>query len=605
MVSRRDWLRAAAAAAVAGMVGTAPVTAVDAADAAADPIDRRAVVGRHNVVRTRSRRGSPLQVGNGRFAFGADVTGLQTFVPFNTLSDWGWYAAPLPPGRTIDELAWPDWLSHGRQVPYDTGDPAHPQLTAWAFANPSRINLGRIGLTLRRADGTAAAESDLADVRQELDLWTGTLTSRFTLDGAAVTVRTACHPEVDAIAAVVTSPLVASGSVTAFVDFPLPDGRQFADHVGTFDHPAGHATTAARRPSGRVDVVHDLGHAGQRVCAAIVPSDGTAVDGPGGTTRPATLTIDHARFGADGQWMDVTDALAKAASGCRLTTVVNNETFGRDPAHGHVKRLEVAYTVDGEHRQATVTENGTLSIGPPDATHRLSLRGNPGGDSLSFTVTFSPTPAGDEVPDAAATLAAASRHWPAFWRSGGAIDLSASADPRWRELERRIVLSQYLMAVNEAGDLPPQESGLVNTGWFGKFHMEMYWWHAAHHALWDRWPALDRSSGVYGRFLASSVARAKRQGLRRGAVDEDGRAGRPQQPVHHQRDAGLAAAAPDVLRRAGLPGSPVAGDAGQVAGRRLRRGRLHGVVRPLRRPPVRAGAADGGRVGEHRRQGDD
>ena len=55
---------------------------------------------------------------------------------------------------------------------------------------------------------------------------------------------------------------------------------------------------------------------------------------------------------------------------------------------------------------------------------------------------------------------------------------------RWRELERRIVLSQYLLAVNEAGSLPPQESGLVNNGWNGKFHMEMYWWHAAHYALW-------------------------------------------------------------------------------------------------------------------------
>ena len=60
--------------------------------------------------------------------------------------------------------------------------------------------------------------------------------------------------------------------------------------------------------------------------------------------------------------------------------------------------------------------------------------------------------------------------------------LTGSSDPRAEELQRRIILSRYLMRVNEAGDLPPQEvrgqfefasvlasdhlqSGLVNDGW--------------------------------------------------------------------------------------------------------------------------------------------
>jgi hypothetical protein len=43
-----------------------------------------------------------LQVGNGNFAFGVDVTGLQTFNPFGTLSTWGWHNFSLPttPGQT-------------------------------------------------------------------------------------------------------------------------------------------------------------------------------------------------------------------------------------------------------------------------------------------------------------------------------------------------------------------------------------------------------------------------------------------------------------------------------------------------------------------------
>ena len=51
-------------------------------------------------------------------------------------------------------------------------------------------------------------------------------------------------------------------------------------------------------------------------------------------------------------------------------------------------------------------------------------------------------------------------HWRGFWETGGAIELSGSTDSRAPELERRIVLSQYLTAVNCAGELPPQETGL-------------------------------------------------------------------------------------------------------------------------------------------------
>ena len=45
----------------------------------------------------------------------------------------------------------------------------------------------------------------------------------------------------------------------------------------------------------------------------------------------------------------------------------------------------------------------------------------------------------------------AKAHWNHFWHTGGAIDLSGSKDPRWFELERRIVLSQYLTAIQDAG----------------------------------------------------------------------------------------------------------------------------------------------------------
>ena len=55
----------------------------------------------------------------------------------------------------------------------------------------------------------------------------------------------------------------------------------------------------------------------------------------------------------------------------------------------------------------------------------------------------------------------------------GIVDFGLCKDPRARELERRVVLSQYLLAIQDAGDTPPQETGLTYNSWFGKFHLEM------------------------------------------------------------------------------------------------------------------------------------
>lgn len=59
-------------------------------------IDRQSVVQSFNPRRNASSPDTPLQVGNGNFAFGADITGLQTFNPFAALSSWGWHNFSLP-----------------------------------------------------------------------------------------------------------------------------------------------------------------------------------------------------------------------------------------------------------------------------------------------------------------------------------------------------------------------------------------------------------------------------------------------------------------------------------------------------------------------------
>ncbi|MDE6807034.1 MAG: glycoside hydrolase family 88 protein, partial [Prevotella sp.] len=76
--------------------------------------------------------------------------------------------------------------------------------------------------------------------------------------------------------------------------------------------------------------------------------------------------------------------------------------------------------------------------------------------------------------------------WNRWWQQGAIVDFSQCTDPRAKELERRVVLSQYLTQINCANATPPQETGLTYNSWFGRPHLEMTWWHMVDFALWSR-----------------------------------------------------------------------------------------------------------------------
>ncbi len=82
------------------------------ASTATAAINRQRVVEKFNPARHGSSNSTPMQVGNGNFAFGVDVTGLQTFQPFNTLSSWGWHNFSLPTAANqtkISDFTGLDW----------------------------------------------------------------------------------------------------------------------------------------------------------------------------------------------------------------------------------------------------------------------------------------------------------------------------------------------------------------------------------------------------------------------------------------------------------------------------------------------------------------
>jgi hypothetical protein len=143
--------------------------------------------------------------------------------------------------------------------------------------------------------------------------------------------------------------------------------------------------------------------------------------------------------------------------------------------------------------------------------HSFKLSGSE-SDQLEMTCRFSKERDGQSVKEAENTFQNSKSHWRIFWQTGGAVDFSGSTDPRAYELERRVILSRYLTAVQCAGSLPPSETGLTCNSWFGKFHLEMHWWHAVQFALWGQPELLEKSLSWYETIMPVAKEQAERQG---------------------------------------------------------------------------------------------
>jgi hypothetical protein len=381
-------------------------------------IDRQALVRRHNVTLNKADPLTPLSVGNGEFAFTADITGLQTFPEYHeqgmalgTQSQWGWHTMPNPNEYKLSDIL-DDYVVAGYKVPYASDKDysrTYSPAASWLRANPHRLHLGQIGLRISKADGSPADIEDLANTSQTLDLWTGLLSSRFEIDGKLVKVQTVCHPERDLLAVRIESQLLQQERLLVSLAFPY--GNTDWGNAVDWNHPNRHATQ----------------HQIERSRADFIWSSG-----------------------------------------------------------GNIR-------IESQHKYDIFSQDGR---------------------PLEIVFAFSPMEIAEPLPDFQTVRAEASRHWRQFWMSGGAIDFSECTDPRAAELERRVVLSQYLTAIQCSGSLPPQETGLVRNSWYGKFHLEMHWWHAVHFALWDRLPLLERSLPWYQSILSIAKATAERQGYR-------------------------------------------------------------------------------------------
>ncbi len=400
---------------------------------AAKPIDRHALVTRHNPSITTIDKSAPFMVGNGNFAFTADITGLQTFpeqysslVPLMTQAQWSWHSFPNPKGYKLEDALKPIKVRKKtrKYAALTSWDEAKAENIQWLRENPHRFSLGRLALRLENSQGKAASFADLANTSQSLDLWSGRLSSAFTFDGVPAEVETSVHPERDILIVRIRSQLLFDGRLGVDLRFPGVSHKLNPDPAD-WDHPDTHSTQEVTR-------------------------------GPGGLTLTRTL--------------------------------------------------------DDPHYSVKLVSDRELDIQTP-APHTFRLTA-PGSTQITLLVEFTEGPAADHVPDAESARAAVAKWWQDYWMNGGVVDLTGSKHPKANELERRIVLSQYLTAVNSAGRYPPQEEGLFSNSWNGKFHLEMHPWHSAHFAIWGRPQLLERSMPWYLDHLEQAKARAKSMGVK-------------------------------------------------------------------------------------------
>jgi hypothetical protein len=407
-------------------------TAVLATPVAAQKINRHALVTRHNITLTKVDPHAPLMLGNGNIGFTADITGLQTFpdqysriAPLLTMAQWSWHSFPNPNGYTEADGLVQVPVPGGGTQPYawirDWAELDTRPALKWLRENPHRFSLGRVALSLKKADGSPAAFTDLTNTRQTLDLWTGTLTSNFTFDGQPVTVETRVRSSYDTILVSVRSPLVASGRVGVEVRYPGVSPKINPDPQD-WSRDDSHTTAVIENKGGRL---------------------------------LARRQLDDTRY-----WTGI------------------------------------------ESPGATIAQAGP---------HRFTVTGK--AQTLTVQVGFGRDPAQVATGDWRGAVANSVTGWRNFWTKGGAIDFSGSTDPRAPELERRVILSQYLGRINQSGDLPPQEEGLFSNSWNGKFHLEITPIHAGHWAAWGRPELLERTLGWYLKTLPRAREVAKRHNV--------------------------------------------------------------------------------------------
>lgn len=397
-----------------------------------EKINRFALVSRHNVEVNSFDSLSSLSVGNGKFAFTVDATGLQTFpeiyekgVPLGTMSEWGWHSFPNTENFKIEE-AYKYFKVENREIPYaiQWKESGRKKDAANYFRiNPHRLHLGLLGFELLNSDGSKVNADEILNVSQNLNLWEGVIESSFEIENDNLKVVTCSHSEKDLVAVEINSERLKKGLVGIRLQLPYPTG-DWGNSAADWEKPGLHHSEIIKQDKNNAIIVH---------------------------------TIDTTIYFIQINW-----------TGFAEITTKEPHCFSLQPG---TESPKFSFTVEFKSKNDFFTNSG-------------------------FTKT-------KEL---------VTKKWQDFWQSGGAVDFSGTIDLRAFELERRVVLSQYLTRIQCAGNFPPQETGLTYNSWYGKHHLEMHWWHGVHFAYWGRSELLEKSLIYYSNIFQKAKTKAAIQG---------------------------------------------------------------------------------------------
>ena len=405
-------------------------------------IDREAVLFRNSPLITESDSLTSLTVGNGHFATTVDVTGLQTYVedykngiPLNAMSDWGWHSFPNKENLKPEESEKAFDFGHGHEEIYaveykKAEDGRHKQATEYFRINPHRLNLGAIGLELKDANGQRIPLKALTDIRQQLNLWQGEITSSYKADGQQVNVTTIGLPDRDAVAYRISTSLLKNHRAQVSIRLPYPTGKH-ADDASDWTKDASHQSRIVSQQGNTAVIEHRI------------------------DTTTYYISI---RWEGQAQLQEVKTHTYQLATDAEALA------------------FEVEYT-------PSLVRCDSIATNKP----------------FRFDTAQKTT----------------QKFWHKFWTETAFVDFGLCTDPRAKELERRVVLSQYLTRINCANSMPPQETGLTYNTWFGRPHLEMTWWHAVDFALWNQPQVVAQMLSWYDD-IAAPIAKkiAQRQGFK-------------------------------------------------------------------------------------------
>lgn len=410
---------------------------------------------------------SPLSVGNGRFCYTADITGMQTLyeeysaeTPLCTMAEWGWHTKKADNEKgfyTLDDVRMTPYNYCKRtvtypRVKYEGNEAAYD----WVRQNPHKFNLAKIGLYFHNEPIQA---DSIYCINQTLDITTGILKSIFRLNvnrhnnastlnnitadnintnaisDNLVTVYTVCDDNSDTVAFHISSGLLQCG-LSINIAFPYAS----CDMTGSdWNNTNGHSDFL------------NASHIHRQI-------DDTAY---------------YVNFNING-----TDTSQHAANNSIITSDSN-----------------VTINKCNNSAAATIKSNGIHSYNITTTDDELNM-------SVNFNKSI-------HTPATYDTIAGNSRHfWHNYWTTGKFLNSDN------KELMRRVILSQYLLVINDSGYIPPAETGLTCNSWYGKAHLEMHYWHMAWAPLWGHPELLTRSFDWYIDILDEAKKNASRNGYK-------------------------------------------------------------------------------------------